>query len=222
MIDHQKIDSYFNNTALHPHSSDGEDTSKRTRVIKMMKLLLPSIAAILIGLLIIIPNLNSLDDTITLDITLPKKGELEKLHMENTDFFITDRNNKVNNFTADNIDETTPGSKLIKLTNPEGIIPAAKETWYNVKAPVGYYDQNANTLKLEEKVDVFYSGGMTAQTTEFLYDFKTGIGTSKTPVHSDGYLGDLTSQGAEFYNERNLIIFTGKTHIVIDEDQLKD
>ena len=63
---------------------------------------------------------------------------------------------------------------------------------------------------------------MTAQTTEFLYDFKTGIGTSKTPVHSDGYLGDLTSQGAEFYNERNLIIFTGKTHIVIDEDQLKD
>ncbi len=112
-------------------------------------LLASGIAAVLLGMLIIIPNLSQIDDTISLDITLPKKGELEKLHMENTDFYITDRNNKVNNFLARNIDETSPGSKLIKLTDPEGIIPSANGTWYNIKSPLGYYDQNKNTLKLE-------------------------------------------------------------------------
>ena len=217
MASQKNIDSYFNNTGRHPQQNKKDAFAKHTHIIKMMKLLLPSIAAVLLGMLIIIPNLSQIDDTVSLDITLPKKGELEKLHMENTDFYITDRNNKVNNFLARNIDETSPGSKLIKLTDPEGIIPSANGTWYNIKSPLGYYDQNKNTLKLEQQVDVFYSDGMTAKTTEFLYDFKTGIGTSVTPVSADGELGTLSAEGMEFYNDQNLIIFTGKTHIVIDD-----
>ncbi len=63
-----------------------------------------------------------------MDVTLPKKGELEKLHMEETVFYITDADNKVNNFNADKIDETEPGSKLLKLTNPQGIVPGSNQT----------------------------------------------------------------------------------------------
>lgn len=222
MFDYKKIDSYFNDTSLHPLQNSKDEPAKRTRIIKLMKLLLPSLAAILLGLLVITPNLNQIDDSIKIDITLPQKGEIEKLHVEKTNFFITDRNNKVNNFTADSIDETAPGSKLIKLITPEGIIPNANNSWYNIKSKFGYYNQSENHIKLEEEVEVFYSDGMLAHTSDFSYDFKTGKGISTTPVDADGYLGSLNSEGMEFYNDQNLIIFTGKTNIVIDEQQLKE
>ncbi len=220
MINRQKIDSYFNNTGRHPAPKNEDAYTRHTRRIKLIKLLLPSIAAVLLGLLIIFPNINAQKDTITLDITLPQKEELEKLHMEKTNFFITDKKNKVNNFMAEKIDETAPGSKLIKLIEPEGIIPSANKTWYTVKAPVGYFDQNKNTLKLLKQVDVYYSDGMIAKTTEFLYEFNTGTGTALTPVEAEGDLGKINAEGMKYYNEKNLIIFTGKTHIVIDDKKL--
>ncbi|MFR8206612.1 MAG: hypothetical protein ACLU99_09995 [Alphaproteobacteria bacterium] len=75
---------------------------------------MPSIAAVLIGLLLVFPSLKKDTRDFKLDITRPKQGELEKLHVENTVFYITDKDNKVNNFLAQNIDETAPGSKIIK------------------------------------------------------------------------------------------------------------
>lgn len=220
MTNPKKIDSYFNDTGKHPITPKKDTYSKHTRIIKMMKLLFPSIAAILLGMLIIFPKLNQQKDTIAIDITLPKKGELEKLHMENTNFYITDKDNKVNNLIASKIDETSPGSKLIKLTDPEGIIPASNGTWYNIKSPIGYYNQEQNTLRLINNVDVFYSNGMIAKTVEFDYDFKTGKGISTTPVSAEGDMGTLDSEGMEFYNDKNLIIFTGHTQIVVDDEKL--
>lgn len=223
MIDSHKIDDYFyGNSPLTEHHDASDSLDNRSRLIRRIKLILPSLAAVLLGLLIFIPHLEQAKDTVRIDITLPKKGELEKLHMENTDFYVTDRSNKVNNFTADNIDETAPGSKLIKLTNPKGIIPTAKGPWYNIEAPIGYYDQNKQTLRLEQNVDVIYSDGMMGKTQAMTYDFKTETAVSTTPTHADGTLGSLDSQGFKFYNAQDLIIFTGKTHIVIDESQIED
>ena len=91
--------------------------------------------------------------------------------MENTVFYITDADNQVNNFNADKIDETEPGSKLIKLINPQGIIPGDGQDWVNIEAPVGYFNQNTNILQLLEDVELFHSSGMTGNSTEMIYDF---------------------------------------------------
>lgn len=222
MIDSNQIDDYFYGNKSLADSAKDNELDHRSHLIHHIKLILPSLAAVLLGLLIFIPHLEQAKDAVHIDITLPKKGELEKLHMEKTNFYITDSNNKVNNFTADNIDETSPGSKIIKLTNPTGIIPTAKGPWYNIEAPVGYYDQNQETLRLEQNVDVIYSDGMMGHTESLTYNFKTQVATSTTPTHADGTLGSLDSEGFEFYNDKNLIIFTGKTHITIDENNLKE
>ena len=146
MIDSHKIDDYFyGNSPLTEHHDASDSLDHRSRLIRRIKLILPSLAAVLLGLLIFIPHLEQAKDAVHIDITLPQKGELEKLHMEDTNFYVTDRSNKVNNFTADNIDETAPGSKLVKLTNPKGIIPTAKGPWYNIEAqrPDYFYRQNS-------------------------------------------------------------------------------
>lgn len=220
MFDHEKLDSYFSGKPLSQDSKNS--VSRHTRIIRMTKLLLPAIAALLVGLLILFPSLKQTNDEFAIDITYPKKGELEKLHIENTIFYITDKDNKVNNFTADNVDETEPGSKLIKLVNPDGVLPSSNGAWINIKSPTGYYNQETNVLDLVENVDVFYSDGMTSKTEEMTFDFKEGKGYGDKPVTADGVFGKLQSQGFEFYSKQDLLIFTGKTYITVEEESMKE
>ena len=124
MIDHNKIDSYFNQDKTLTTASERPEEQRHTRLVRLAKLLLPGLAAVLISLLLIIPSLQQHEYEFKIDITKPQAGEMEKLHMENSIFDITDKDNQVQHFTARNIDETSPGSKLIKLTRPEGTIPA--------------------------------------------------------------------------------------------------
>lgn len=213
------IDAYFATTGLNKNKNKSVD--KRTRLIKIIEIAFPSIAAILLGLLIITPSFKETADSIKFDITRPQKGELEKLHIESSELFITDKNNQVNNFTADNLDETAPGSKLIKLTNPKGEMPDTDNQMYHLESPVGYYDQNKNTLRLEQTVKLRHTDGLNATTEALVYDFKKNYGQSDTKTFAESDLGTLNSQGFRFDKNKNLMIFTGKTHIVIKEEQLR-
>jgi hypothetical protein len=222
LFDKEKIDSYFNwDSQLPAARRNSESTSRHTRFVRLAKLLLPSIAAVLIGLLLVFPSLKKDTRDFKLDITRPKQGELEKLHVENTVFYITDKDNKVNNFLAQNIDETAPGSKIIKLTAPEGLIPVDFTNWANIKAPTGYYDQNANILSLTDNVEIFYSEGMTLQTQEAAFDFNQSKGYGTTRVHADGYFGSLVADGFEFSGKDDILIFIGHNDITIKEESLK-
>ena len=220
MFDTQKIDAYFNGEK--DLSSPKESPlTRRAKIMRWIKIALPSLAALLIGLLIVMPSLQTESERLAVDITRPKKGELEKLHMEQTAFYITDADNKVNNFNADNIDETEPGSKLLKLKNPSGILPNEDNTWINIQSPEGYYNQNTSLLHLLKGVEIFYSNGATATSDEMFFDFKQSKAYSVKPTTVDDENGHIESQGFEYYQDKDLLIFTGKTHITMPEEQFK-
>ena len=81
MIDSHKIDDYFyGNSPLTEHHDASDSLDHRSRLIRRIKLILPSLAAVLLGLLIFIPHLEQAKDAVHIDITLPQKGELEKLN----------------------------------------------------------------------------------------------------------------------------------------------
>lgn len=222
MFDKDKIDSFFNtDEPVSPKSAPVEPAGKHSRYVRRAKLLFPSLAAILLGLLVLFPYIDDDARDFRLDITKPKRGELEKLHIENTTFYITDKDNKVHNFTASNIDETAPGSKLIKLTAPEGLMPVKINEWVNIKAPIGYFNQENNTLRLTENVDMFYNEGMNVNTPEVTFDFNQSKGYSDKPVTAQGEFGDLQSEGFEFSSKNDVLIFTGRTNILIKEEKLK-
>ena len=219
MVDLKKIDTYFNaDSKLSSSPAEQQPLLKHSRFVKMAKLALPSIAAVLIGLLLLFPSLRQDARDFKLDITRPKQGELEKLHVENTVFYVTDKGNKVNNFVASNIDETAPGSKLIKLTKPEGILPLDQDRWLSIKAPVGFFNQTTNLLELEEHVEMFYSEGMNVITSSAFFDFNNSKGYGNKPIKGQGFLGDLEAEGFEFSTKEDILIFKGHNDITIKEE----
>ena len=154
-------------------------------------------------------NLNNGTNETNFDLKLPESGS-------------NDINSDINNFTADTIDETEPGSKLIKLIRPEGLLPSSDDRWISVKSPVGFYDQNKKLLWLDDNVRMVYSDGMTATTETVFYDSAAAKAYSVTPVFSEGYFGTLRSEGFEYYKDRKVIIFTGKSKIVIRQEEFEE
>lgn len=221
MFDLKQLDNYFNADAKQKTSSLTKNTDKHSSKVKRAKLVLPSIAAVLIGVLLAYPSIKKDGKEFEINITLPKKGELEKLHVENTVFYITDKDNKVNNFVASNIDETSPGSKLIKLSNPEGILPLDGSKWVNIKAPSGLFNQNTNLLELQQNVEIFYSEGMNLSTSSAFFDFNTSKGYGTEKVTGNGFMGAITSEGFEFLAKKHILIFNGHTNININEESFK-
>lgn len=213
----EKLDDYFEKISAKHKNTISSYTEIYTKKIRRAKILLPLVASFFIGLLLTIPKMQDEYDELRFDITKPKYGELEKLHVENTVFNITDKDNKVSQFYTKNIDETEPQSKLIKLNEPTGIINASEENWIDVKSSIGYFDQNKNTLTLEDNIDIMLSQGMVLKTKEALIDFNENTTTGNNPVSAFGIYGDVDSEGFLIKNKENIVIFKGKTRVKIKE-----
>ncbi len=218
MLDPKEIDKYFQ-TSTSAKNETPTEIARRTRIVSLAKLALPGLAAVLAVTLLLFPSLQDDIREFGLDFVV-NKGDIEKLNVENTTIYLTDKKNRVNNFTVEQIKEVSPGSKLYDLTKPEAIIPLEGK-WVSIQAPLGLFNQEKSLLQLKQHIEMFYSDGMSLQTSEFFYDFKQSFGYTDTTVTGSGFLGEIQSSGAELYGDSNILKFSGRTHIVIKEDSLK-
>ena len=213
LADIKRIDEFFNGSQpleIKPVS----EQNKRAKLVRGAKLIMPSLAAVLVGLLVLYPSLKQEDVVADLEETLPRKGELEKLHIENTEISITDKDNKVSQLFADQIDETTPGSKLMKIINPRGELPAgSKDERVKVSSDLGYYNQTANTLRVESNVKAVYSDGTIVDTQEAFYDFKKAYGSGDKDVYAHGSWGKLWAEGFVYNQDQEILTLKGKSKI---------
>lgn len=213
MVDYGKIDSFFNGE--HPfEAKNSRRISLKVRLMRAAKLAMPSLAAVLIALIMLYPSLKKDDVVANLDVTLPKKGELEKLHIEKTEFSVTDKDNQVSKIFADQVDELSAGSKVLKIANPQGTIPAGgNDKPVNVSSKEGYYDQKNNALKLEKTVKAVYEDGTTALTEEVRYDFKNSFGKGTKPVYAYGSWGKLWAEQFTYNHNTQVLTLIGKSKI---------
>lgn len=213
MFDLKNLDNLFNDSSLNKRVNADEAVLLRHRkIMRFIKIIFPAAAAALIGLLAIFPSLQDRGE-FTVQISKPTRQELEKLHMENTVLYVTDKNNRVNSFTAENIDETEAGSQLVKINRPKGKIPTSDKDWIDVTAPFGFYDQKSKLLSMMEDVNAKYSDGMTAHTEELYYDSQAAKAYGNKEITVSGQQGQLKAEGFEYYTDKELAVFTGKSEV---------
>lgn len=218
MLEPKEIDNYFRvNTPSKPSPKIG----RHTRLVTLAKLFLPGLAAILAVTLLVFPSLKDDIQEFALEFSI-SNSDIEKMNIEKTTIYVTDDKNRVNNFTASQIKETSAGSKLYDLISPEAIMPLDNNEWINIRSASGIYNQQTAILHLQNNVEAFYSKGMSVQTTEAYFNFNTSFGYTNKAVTGDGFLGKIKSEGFEFSATKNSITFLGKTQIIINEESFKE
>ena len=210
MFDSRKLDAFFDN-AQNVGYKKTEKKFGRLSLRRFVKLFLPCVAAALLGLLVVMPNIKKsvdLKDT----VTIPHKNEMEKLHLEQTVFNSTDNKNRVNKITADSVDEIKAGTQKYKIINPYGIVPTDSGE-VRIKAPVGVFDQNTKILELHKKVEAVIDNNTKIYTAQAIYDFEKEKGYGNLPVKAYGDWGNLNAKAFEYDKAAALLTLKGKNNI---------
>lgn len=219
MVDSRKIDEYFDNgtvfTAQPPKEKAPPVLSGWMRFVKLG---FPCFAALLLGVMVVMPNIRKSID-LQNNVTMPRKNEMEQLHMENTVFSSTDGKNRVNRVTAETVDETETGSQKYLLVSPKGEIPTDSGKIV-ISSVEGYFDQNTNILDLKQKVHAVVNGKTTIDTESGAYDFKAEYGYGSQDVKAVGDWGNLSGEAWTFSKPSNELTLIGHSKVVNDRGTL--
>ena len=212
MVDVKKIDAFFEHAQPFKTHRKAHQ-SKRERYYKILKLLMPSVAAVLISLILIFPHLKKNNFVSQYDLTAPKMGELEKLHVEKTSFSMTDIDGKISTFTAELMEETAPSSKVVRLTRPKGKIALDQDKYADISADTGYYDQNGNIVTAQNNVLAVYDNDTTIETSAAEYDFSKNYGKGDAAVYAFGSWGKLWADAFAFDKTSEILYLKGKSKV---------
>ncbi|MGD9637873.1 MAG: LPS export ABC transporter periplasmic protein LptC [Alphaproteobacteria bacterium] len=184
-----------------------------TRFVKILKLLLPAIASVLIGLILIWPQILAEKDKFKINIGIPEFSRIESMRMVNAKFFATDNKNQPYSLSADLAMETEPGSMIIELTKPKADIMMSDNTWVAAEASNGVFKQKDEILELNDGVSIFHDGGYNFEIGKMKIDLKKGEAVSNEKILFAAPFGEVAGEGLSISEKGNKIKITGKTKV---------
>jgi lipopolysaccharide export system protein LptC len=196
-----------------------ENIVKKTNRVKRLKLFLPSISAILIGIILAWPKIVSQKEHFNISMIKPNQNDIEKLKMVNARFFGTDKKNQLYSLTSDTAEEIKAGSRIISLKNPKADILFSKGNFLAASAKEGVYNQREEVLELKGGIDIFHDAGYQANIEQARFDLDSGEISSDSEFNAYGPLGSIHSEGIKVLNmsteDEKIVIFTNKAKLVL-------
>ena len=202
MFETQKIDSFFSGEKNLLDEEEKVFISRRTKIVRFLKLFLPCLTALLLGLGIALFDFDTNNDT-TISLADEEKIYFEKFRMKNTVFEITERDNQHSTLRADIVEEIEPGKKLYNLVNPDAET-LDKGKIITLSAETGTYNQNKQLLDLKKKVVANYNKEMEAHTNSASYDFAKEYGYGNEKIIGQGERGSFEADKFTFDKKKGI------------------
>ena len=190
-----------------------------SRYVSFMKLLLPTIAAGLMGLILIWPKINTDEKHFSIKAKNIQVSNPEDPSMINARFIGTDVKNQPFSITADMAKNVIMGGSSVELEMPKADISIKDGTWVAVTANNGIYDQKSKTLDLLGKVNLFHDSGYEFNTRKATIDLGNDIATSDEKITGQGPFGNLIAEGFRIVDKGNKFFFKGKSKLVIHPNE---
>lgn len=176
-----------------------------------MKVLLPSLAVVLLGLVVAWPRLTSDEDRFQVGFASLAPQAVENLQMVNARYYGIDGRNRPFTVTADLATEQAPRSNLIELTNPKADFATREGSGVYVEALRGYYNQKEQVLDLEGEVSMFHDEGYELHTETARIHLATSLAEGHTPVTGNGPQGKINGQGFRIVDKGKQIMVLGRS-----------
>jgi lipopolysaccharide export system protein LptC len=196
------------------------NTIRYSRFVGWAKLILPTVAGGLIVALAAWPylsvNIERLKKVFPkIDIT-----QLRDQKMINPRYSGVDKDKRPFTVSADagrqNGGDTANSANLVALDGPKADILTKEGAWVVITGDTGIYQAETHFLDLFGHVTMFHDKGYEFKTTSARVDLDSGTAEGHEAISGEGPSGTVSGEGFRVLQKGDIVIFTGKNHLVLD------
>lgn len=197
-------------------AADTRQGSFYSRFVRMMKLLLPAAAALLLGAILAWPQLQTERNRFQLGLSGIDPRYPDRLRVVNARFRGTDSQNQPFTVTAEAAFERESGSRTVALDAPTADLALTDGGWVLARAPEGEFDRTTEILNLSGGVSVFHDNGYTFESPTARLSLHQGTAEGDDPAEAHGPAGEIRGEsGFIILDKGRRIVFKGKSRLVI-------
>jgi lipopolysaccharide export system protein LptC len=195
--------------------------ARRHAAVRLAKLALPAIALVLLSLLMFWPEIEGKEGRLSfrrgpgavaeaLQVTAPLYQGLDEM---NRPYTVTAR------VARQQQGAMQPGAEVIELEAPRADITLTDGAWLLIESREGTYDRGRNWLDLVGDVTIYHDNGTRFRSEVAAIDIVAGSARGDRPTQAQGPFGTVVSQGFEMTERGTVMVFTGRSHAVLEGTQ---
>jgi len=204
----------LSSAAQNPRASSR--TSLYSRFVRAMKLVLPAVAALLFGAILLWPQFQAERNRFHVALSGLDPRHPDRLRVVNARFQGTDSDAQPYTVTAESAHEVDPGSRIIALEAPTADVALKDGTWVIARAPQGTFDRDVELLSLSGGVTVFHDSGYAFSSPTARVLMREGMAEGDDPATAYGPAADIKSATGFLITDRGRrILFKGKARLIL-------
>ena len=185
-----------------------------TWFVRILRLTLPLVALVLIGIVVARLSADPEQQNIT-DLTKDTKTEAGQIALEKARYEGVDAEGRAYTLSAESAARDPEVPDAITLTVPHADITLSNGEWLAIESQTGVYDNAASTLSLSDKVRIFHDSGNEMHLEDLRLDLKSHDATSEKSVNAQGPLGLLSAAGLSVTENGQKIVFNGPVSLTL-------
>lgn len=186
-------------------------------MVFLLKIALPSIVAIFLGIIILAPKLNEIKK---IKIDIPKLESSDKISftMDNSSFYGQGDDGMMFSLNIENFQENRVDD-LMYFSNINAKLFFKDASWIDLTTDNGTYLKNDNNMTLSGNLYLVDNQNNEVFTDEAIVKLNTSEIEGHKPIKANTYFGTIVGDGFNFKKDDSYI-FTGKIKAIIDSDKL--
>lgn len=186
-----------------------------SRTVQLMRLLLPAAALVLIAIVLLWSQWQTIEGGFRIGFSLISPEEAKTLRMVKARFSGMTRKGRPYLVTADEAVRAAAAADRIHLSNLKGDITTESGAWVMMMAPFGIYHETNKTLHLSGGVDLFHDKGLHFTSPTARVDLKTGFAEGHESATAVGPSVDISGDGFKVLEKGRKVIFTGAAKAIL-------
>lgn len=217
MFEINKIDHFFSNEKNPFEEEERFFVTKRMKIVRFLKLFLPCLTAMLLGLGVVLFEFDTTNDSSFL-IKEQEKVYFEKFQMNNPVFEVTEKDNRFSIIKANKIEEAFKGKKIYNLTNPDAVM-YDKDKVVTLASELGIYNQDKTILELNNNVVGDYNKQMKINTNSATYIFSEERGFGNEKIYGASPKGNFIANSFNYDKKSGKFDLIG--NVLLSSDDIK-
>ncbi|MBI4183487.1 MAG: LPS export ABC transporter periplasmic protein LptC [Proteobacteria bacterium] len=178
-----------------------------------MKILLPSLAFLLVALVVLWPQIQETQGRFRLGFAEMSPDEVGGLSMLKVRYTGVDSEDRPFTVTADSAAQADGDANRIALNRPEADITLNDDSWLALGAERGLYAQDIRILDLEGAVNLFHDQGYEITTERARVDLAAGTAVGDRPVRGHGPFGEFEAAGFYILDQGATVFLGGRARL---------